>query len=265
MKTIVFCSFKGGTSKTSTSLNLGAALSKFHDKKVLLIDFDAQVNLSEGLGVGAYSSKTIASVLRGERKVGEVIKKTNTVNLFVIPGSVHLDGIESTEPLVSDLYAHERLRKAINGLSFDYCFIDTPPSLGWLSRAAFCASQKSIICIAPEPYSILALNRLKDFHENEVNEYHDVDCFGVVFNFWDFRGATNNAFIDAVSASFPGRLFKTRIRRDITVSRAILEGKSVFEFDKKSKAAKDFKDLSDEFLQLGSLFVKEREVFERFH
>jgi chromosome partitioning protein len=246
MLTFVVCSFKGGTAKTSSTLHLGACLAKYTKKKVLLVDFDSQANLSTGLGIGPDNLDTMVPVLQGQKKAAEVIQKTSVKNLDIIPSNTYLDGIEASAPLVSDLYAHERLRKALVGLPYDYCFIDTPPSLGWLTQSAFFAANHSIICAVPEPYSILALNRLKDYHES-IQENHPLSCIGVILTFWDTKGATNDAFLNAIEDSFPGLVFKTKVRRDILVSRAIMQGKPVIDTEEKSRAASDYRDLAKEF------------------
>lgn len=248
MHTFVFCSFKGGTAKTSTCLHLGAALAKYYKKKVLLIDFDAQANLSTGLGIGPDSLDTMAAVFKGEKTIHEVIQKTTIPGLSLICANTYLDGIETQAPLVSDLYAHEKLRGHLRELDFDFCFIDTPPSLQWLTRSAFYASDYSIICSIPEPYSVLALNRLKTFHEREIGTHHSISCFGIVLSLWDARLTTNSAFLQAVEDAFPSTVFTHKIRRDICVSRAIFAGQSVFEYAEKSRAANDFQSIAKEFL-----------------
>ena len=172
--------------------------------------------------------------------------KCSTVD--VIPANVFLDGVEATHPIVNDLYGHERLKKALQKLDYDYIFIDTPPSLGWLTQSAFFAANHSIICAVPEPYSILALNRLKEYHER-IQEHHKLEVLGVILSFWDIRGSTNNAYVNAIETAFPGKLFEAKIRRDITVSRAVLQGKSVFEAYPASRAAYDFERLGDEFIR----------------
>jgi chromosome partitioning protein len=247
MKTFVFCSFKGGTAKTSSVLHLGACLAKYHNKKVLLIDFDSQANLSVGLGVGPDSLKTMVPVLQGQHLISEVIQHTMIDGLDLIPANTYLDGIESTSPLVSDLYAHERLRKTLAHLTYDFCFIDTPPSLGWLTQSAFFASDHSIICAIPEPYSILALNRLKNYHQF-VQDHHPISCGGVIITFWDERGATNQSFVEAIHQSFPDILFPTKISRSIVVSRAVLQGQPVIAIDPKSKASLEYQELAKDFM-----------------
>ncbi len=248
MRTYVFCSFKGGTAKTSSSLHMGACLAKYHGKRVLLIDFDSQANLSTGLGIGPDSLETMVPVLRGEKKASQVIQPTCIQGLDVIPANTFLDGIESSAPLVSDLYAHERLRKALQGLPYDFCLIDTPPSLGWLTQSAFYAADGSIVCAVPEPYSILAMNRLKDYHA-AIQERHPLANAGVIITFWDERGAANGVFMQAIQQSFPDLLYQSKIRRDIAVNRAILQGKPVIETEEKSRASLDYQELTKEFLQ----------------
>lgn len=250
MQTIVLCGFKGGTARTSVSLHLSAALARFHEKKVLLIDFDPQANLSTGLGFGTDCLDTMVPVLQGEKPISAVIQKTSIDNLFLIPANTYLDQIESTAPLVSDPYAHERLRKALRQIEseFDFCFIDIPPSLGWLCQSAFFASHHSLICAIPEPYSVLALNRLAKYHQ-AINENHSLSVLGILFSMWDGRGATNEAFLAGVEETFPGKLLSTRIRRDINVSRAILLGQPVFDTAAASRVADDYRALAEEFLE----------------
>ncbi len=248
MKTIVLCGFKGGTARSSTALHLGSALAKFHKKKILLIDFDPQANLSTGLGFGTDSLDTLVPVLQGAKQIEQVIQSTSIENLYLIPANTYLDQIESTAPLVSDPYAHERLRKSLRSLTYDFCLIDIPPSLGWLCQSAFFASQASLICAVPEPYSVLALNRLAKYHQ-AINENHTIDVLGVLFSLWDERGATNKAFLEGVESVFPGKLFSTHIRRDIAVSRAILQGKPVFETALHSRVSDDYQAFATEFLK----------------
>lgn len=104
MKTFTFCSFKGGTSKTSTAMHIGACLAKFHKKRVLLVDFDSQANLSIGLGVGPDNLKTMAPVLQGQADIKDVIQETSTPGLSLIPANAYLDGIERTPQLGNDPY-----------------------------------------------------------------------------------------------------------------------------------------------------------------
>jgi chromosome partitioning protein len=251
MRIITFCSFKGGTAKTSTALNLGACLAKNHKKKVLLVDFDSQANLSIGLGIGPDSEETLVPVLQGTRKIQEVIQQTNIPDLFIVAANAYLDGIEKTQPLVGDPYAHERLRHALKSLGeiFDYCLVDTPPSLGWLTQSAFLAAHYNMICAIPEAYSVIGLRRLKEFQDS-IQRYHSIDVLGVVLSLWDERGASNKTFLDEINGSFPNKLLKTRVRRDVSVSRAVLQGRAVIEYAPECRASGDYCSLTEEVLQL---------------
>lgn len=259
MITTTINSFKGGTAKTSTTLHVGAALAKFHKKRVLLVDFDSQANLSTGLGIGCDCLDTMVPVLQGEKNISEVIKETNIPGLFLIPANTYLDGVERTNQIMSDPYNHERLRKALRPLDFDYCIIDVPPSLSWLTQSAYFASDLSLLAITPEPYSVLALHRLAKFHAM-VSEHHPIKLAGILLSLWDPRTTTNSVFIEGIDELYPNMLFNTRVRRDVSVSRAILQGKSVFEAFPKSRIVEDYKNLTLEFLEKCSELELKKEL-----
>lgn len=250
MRIITFSSFKGGTAKTSTALNLGACFAKIHKKKVLLVDFDSQANLSIGLGIGPDSEKTMVAVLDETATIQDVIQQTEVKNLSIIPANAYLDGIEATASLVKDLNAHLRLKRALQSLDeqFDYCFIDTPPSLGWLTQSAFFASHYNLICAIPEGYSVIGLRRLKDF-QISIKKYHAIEVLGIVLSLWDERGAVNQTFLEEINSSFPDKLFESKVRRDISVSRAVLQGKPVIDFAPDCRASEDYKELAKEVLR----------------
>ncbi len=231
-------------------MHIGACLAKLHKKRVLLIDFDAQANLSIGLGLGPDAEETIAQVLQNKVSLQDIIQPTDIKNLFVAPANAYLDGIERTAELGNDPYSHERLRRVLKSVEdeFDFCFIDTPPSLGWLTQSAFFASQHSIVCAIPEAFSVIALRRLREFHDS-IREHHAIDVFGVILSFWDDRGAVNQAFIEEINSSFADKLFDCKIRRDVAVSRAVLKGQVVLETEPKCRASEDFKMLTQEFLK----------------
>lgn len=129
MKKIAVSSFKGGTAKTSTSLHLGAALAKFHRKKVLLIDLDAQANLTAGLGLDPDAQESMAPVLQGKKSIQEVILPTAIENLDLIPADTWLERVEVTGALAANRYSHEKLKEILKVLDYDFIIIDTPPSL----------------------------------------------------------------------------------------------------------------------------------------
>ena len=247
MKTIAISSFKGGTAKTSTALHVGAALTKFHGSKVLLIDFDAQANLTTGLGFDPDANDSMASVLQGTQSIENVIKKTYTPNLDIVPADTWLERIEVTGALASDRYSHERLKDILSKLRYDYVIIDTPPSLCWLTESSLIAAQHSLVCATPEFYSVKGLERLSLFI-NSIAQRHPLNVLGVALSFWNPRGKSNDTFLEVVEKTFPRKILKAKVRRDITVSEAAIYGKPVFETAPQSRAAKDYQSLTQEII-----------------
>lgn len=253
-RTLAISSFKGGTAKTSTSLHLGAAFAKFHDKKVLLIDFDAQANLTMGLGFDPDSVDSLAPVLQGTKSIREVIQKTSIKNLDLVPADTWLERIEVTGSLASDRYSHERLKAILEEVDYDIILIDTPPSLCWLTESALIAANHAIVCATCEFYSVKGLERLSEFL-NTISERHPMQVLGVVISFWNTRGKNNSSFLNVIDRTFPDLCFEVKVRRDVQVSAASVYGKPLFEIPKiakDSRAAQDFKELASEVvLRLG--------------
>lgn len=247
MNKIAVSSFKGGTAKTSTSLHIGAALAKFHKKKVLLIDLDAQANLTTGLGYDPDTLDSMAPVLQGQKKIQEVILPTSVKNLDLVPADTWLERIEVTGSLAGDRYSHERLKEILNPLSYDVIIIDTPPSLCWLTESALIAANQSLVCATPEFYSIKGLQRLSEFMTT-INQRHPFNILGVALSFWNPRGKSNETFLEVIEATFPEKLFLSKIRRDISVSEASVHGKPIFDVAPASRAAEDYLSLTKELL-----------------
>jgi chromosome partitioning protein len=247
MKTIAISSFKGGTAKTSTTLHLGAALTRFHNKRILLIDFDAQANLTAGLGFDPDEHDSLAPVLQGNKTLTEVIKKTSIPQLDLVPGDTWLERVEVTGALAADRYAHEKLKHLLKQLNYDYILIDTPPSLCWLTESALIASNYTLISATPEFYSVKGLERLSQFIES-ISERHPLNVLGVTLSFWNARGRNNQTFMDLIDTTFPGKLLHTKVRRDISISEATIYGKPVFDSAPTSRAAEDFIALTNELL-----------------
>lgn len=248
MPVIAVSSFKGGTAKTSTSLHIGAALTKFHNKKVLIIDFDAQANLTTGLGFDPDEQDSMAPVLQGEKTIEEVTLKTCVPNLDIIPADTWLERVEVTGALAADRYSHERLKEILAPLDYDYIFIDTPPSLCWLTESSLIASQYALVCATPEFYSVKGLQRLGIFMNN-IAERHSLQVLGVALSFWNPRGKSNKTFLEVIENTFPGKLLSSKVRRDISVSEASIYGKPIFETAPKSRASTDYISLTKELLK----------------
>ncbi len=250
MPTITISSFKGGTAKTSTSLHIGAALAKFHKQKVLLIDFDAQANLTTGLGYDPDAHDSLAPILQGKKKIAEVILPTSHPRLSLIPADTWLERVEVTEALAADRYSHERLKQLLQPLisSYDTILIDTPPSMCWLTESALIASDHALVAATPEFYSIKGLQRLAQFMES-ISERHPLKILGVILSFWNPRGKSNTAFLQVIEETFPGKILTSKIRRDISVSEASIYGKPIFDTSPTSRAAEDYTSLAKELLK----------------
>lgn len=248
MKAIAVSSFKGGTAKTSTALHIGAALSRHHGAKVLLIDFDAQANLTAGLGFDPDEHDSLAPVLQGTKELEEVIQKTEFVNMDLIPADTWLERVEVSGALAADRYSHERLKNILHRLNYDYVIVDTPPSLCWLTESALIAAHYTLICATPEFYSVKGLERLSQFIES-ISGRHPLNVLGVALSFWNTRGKHNPSFMELIERTFPGKLLNTKIRRDISVSEAAIHGKPVFESAPSCRAAEDYLALTNEILK----------------
>jgi chromosome partitioning protein len=247
MNTIAVSSFKGGTAKTSTALHIGAALAKFHKQKVLLIDFDAQANLTAGLGLDPDAQDSMAPVLQGTKNVKDVIVPTSIPNLSLIPADTWLERVEVTGSLAGDRYSHEKLKEILRPLKFDTIIIDTPPSLCWLTESALIAARNSLVCATPEFYSVKGLQRLSLFLDN-IGQRHALQVLGVALSFWNPRGKSNDTFLDVIESTFPKKALDSKIRRDVSVSESSVFGKPVFETAPKSRAAQDYLALTKEIL-----------------
>lgn len=248
MTIIAVSSFKGGTAKTSTSLNFGAALAKFHNKKVLLVDFDAQANLTTGLGFDPDEHDSMAAVLQGKKTITEVIKATEIPGLDIVPADTWLERVEVTGALAADRYSHERLRDILAPLEYDIILIDTPPSLCWLTESALIAARYTLVCTTPEFYSVKGLERLGEFMDS-IAQRHPLSVLAVVLSFWNARGKSNDAFMQVIERTFPNKMLESKVRRDISVSEASVYGKPIFEVAPKSRAAEDYLLITEEILK----------------
>jgi chromosome partitioning protein len=247
-QTIAISSFKGGTAKTSTTIHIGSALAKYHKKKVLLVDFDAQANLTTGLGLDPDEHDSMAQVLQKKKKLSQVIQKTSIKNLDIVPADTWLERVEVTDSLASDRYSHERLRDILKGAEYDYIFIDTPPSLCWLTESALIAAHHTLVCATPEFYSVKGLERLAQFIQS-IDQRHPLNVLGVILSFWNIRGKSNCAFLDFIEATFPNKVLEQKVRRDINISEASIYGKPIFETAPKTRAAQDYRDVTKQILK----------------
>nr|WP_172686923.1 ParA family protein [Chlamydia pecorum]ALF35304.1 Chromosome/plasmid partitioning protein ParA [Chlamydia pecorum] len=244
MKTITFCSFKGGTGKTTLSVNVGSNLVQYRGKKVLLVDLDPQANLTSSLGVQV-KQKSLNDVFRHPQCIQEAIYKTKIENLEIIPSNTLIEDFREINFDFQIFGKH--LSHCLQEVKdvYDICILDTPPSLGLLTKEAFIASNYLIICLTPEPFSILGLQKIKEFCLS-LNLDQSLEVLGIVFSFWDERNSTNSTYLNIIESIYENKIFSSKVRRDVALSRSLLKETSVINAYPNSRAAQDILKLSKE-------------------
>lgn len=246
MKVITFCSFKGGTAKTSSSLNIGCCLSTAFNQKLLFIDADPQANLTSGLGIKPRNGFLLNDLLNGVADIHDVVNRTKMKNIDIISSSMLLDDMIVREDLN---LRPDVLRRNLSVFRdvYDICIIDTPPNFGFVTKAAFEASDQLVICSSLDPLSILGISKLKEFLHKIINPNPKI--LGILLSFWEKRNSTNQTYIDIIESIFPNKIFRNKIRRDVYISRSFLKEKPVFLAYPKSRGTADFTLLSKEIYE----------------
>jgi len=248
-KIIAISNQKGGVGKTTTSVNLSAALSAL-EKKVLLIDFDPQANTSSSIGIEVnINSKTIYDLLENKCSVNECIYKTKLDFLDVIPAHIDLVGIEIES---IDMIDREYLLKnSINEIqnSYDYIIIDCPPSLGLLTINALSAANSVLIPIQCEYLALEGLGKLLNTIKS-IQKIHNEELTieGLLLTMFDTRLNLSNQVKKEVKLHFNEMVFRTVIHRNVKLGEATSFGKSIIAYDLSSKGADNYLNLAKELI-----------------
>lgn len=247
-KTICIANQKGGVGKTTTSVNLSAALANL-GKRVLLVDMDPQGNASSGLGIKRHDTQdsNVYHVLIGEKTIQEATLKTNILRLNVITANPDLVGAEIE--LVDIPQREYRLKQAISSVShlYDFVIIDCPPSLGLLTLNSLSAADSFLVPLQCEYYALEGLSQLLNtagLIKKSLNPNLHIE--GIVLTMFDSRNNLSHQVVTEIKNHFGDKVFSSVIPRNVRLSEAPSHGQSIFEYDVKSIGALRYMDLARE-------------------
>lgn len=239
---------KGGTGKTTTTINLGSALSKA-GKRVLLVDLDPQSNLSYSLDV-VEPQATMADLFMGGSEVQDAI--VTREGLDILPGSNELVDVEIA--LVGQEKREQFLKQILEDANgYDYILIDCPPSLSLLTVNALTASDEVLIPLQMEVLTLQGLNQILATIDKIKNAFNPkLTVKGIVIVMFDQRRKLSQEIQEYLSENVDEKIFDTRIRLNVKLAEAPSFGKSILDYDPSSNGAKDYAALAREFMQQSS-------------
>ena len=249
-KIIAIANQKGGVGKTTTAVNLAAAMAIL-EKKILLVDADPQANATSGLGIDVKSQKFgTYQLLEHTAKAYQTIIPSSTPNLDLIPS--HIDLVATEIELIDKKNREYMLKKALESVDnqYDYIIIDCAPSLGLITLNALAAADSLIIPIQCEYFALEGLGKLLNTIKS-VQKIHNksLDIEGLLLTMFDSRLRLSNQVVEEVQKHFGKMVFKTIIQRNIRLSEAPSFGESIIDYDATSKGAKNYLSLANEIIK----------------
>ena len=248
-KIIAFANQKGGVGKTTTAINLAAALSE-RGKRVLLCDFDPQGNATSGFGVDPRSLETSVYdlIVSEDPDTKSGIVQTKWVD--IIGANVNLAGAELD--LIAMDHREARLKLVLDKVKdeYDYVFIDCPPSLGLLTLNCLCAADSFLVPLQCEYYALEGLSDLMNtvrIVRRSMNPRLELE--GVLLTMFDGRTNLAMQVAEEVKRYFPGKVYATVIPRNVRLSEAPSHGKPINAYDRTSRGAEAYGAFADEFLK----------------
>jgi len=250
-KIIAIVNQKGGVGKTTTAVNLSAYLAHL-GRRVLLVDTDPQANATSGLGLDHKNMEAgVYEALIGTKSINEIIKRTVQNGLKVAPATMSLAGagielveLDNREFRLS--YILEEVRK-----DYDYIIIDGPPSLGLLTINSLVACDEVLIPIQSEYFALEGLSQLLETISLVQNNLKpSLGIMGAVITMFDKRNKLSEAVMEELYKYFPNRIFRSIIPRTVRLAEAPSYGRSILQYDPKSKGGKCYENLAREVMSL---------------
>ena len=249
-KVYVFVNQKGGVGKTTSAINIGAYMAAA-GKKVLLVDFDSQGNMSSGVGVSK-DKPTIYELMAGLATYEQTVRHTEVINLDALPASIDLSG--AAIELVDQAEREFFLKKALEPLLplYDYILIDCPPSLGLLTLNGLAAANSVLIPMQCEYFALEGISLLlQTVKKVQASINPNLEIGGIFFTMYDSRTRLANDVVTQVKAYFKDSVFSTIIPRNVRLSEAPSHGKPICLYDPACVGARSYESLAAEVVRRG--------------